>query len=101
VFASQDRPNTRVTLLYDDFSLCFSEFAVAIGDPEPCAGYTVEEAQRSGDDFTVTQDGIVDSVWFDDLPAIEGDHYTVSGTTITPNIPLLDDTIVRIRYTML
>lgn len=68
----------------------------------PCAGYTDAELSAIADTFTITDNfSELDSVTFDSIPAMEDEHYTVAGKTITPLTTLLAGTIVRARYKIL
>lgn len=64
-----------------------------------CAGFTIAEATLDSGEYVIPTGVIdVDLVSFDDLPAIEGDHYTISNNHIIPIVQLIDGTVVTTRY---
>lgn len=79
-----------------------SECTTLVPDPS-CAGYANLEAVYSGSnvwEIPYPDPITIDHVYFDDLPAIEGEHYTVINNGIVPNTPLSPETIVRARYSL-
>lgn len=60
----------------------------------------VDDAVPDGTDFkTPAPSRRIRDVWYDDLQAVKGDHYTTpDDNTISPTQPLSPDTQVRVRF---
>jgi hypothetical protein len=83
----------------EPFDLYIDDVCIAALDHDDCGGGYFSSLMRNETGlYSVAGGAQIDLVYFDDIPALEGDHYTLSGSTITPLTTLDPETQVRARY---